>query len=253
MITVKDQLNREVVLRAPAQRIVSLVPSQTELLHYFNLEKEVVGLTKFCIHPNEWFQSKARVGGTKNVDFDQIKALSPDLIIANKEENTKEDIERLARDYTIYISDVVTFEDAYDMIESVGRLCGKEQQAVDLIDNIQESFEGFQPSSKKVIYLIWKDPMMCVGTDNFIHTVMETAGYSNVVTKPRYTEISTEEIKQLNPDEILLSTEPFPFKEEHLQEIEKTTGVKCRIVDGEMFSWYGSRILGLRKYLDKIR
>lgn len=250
MIILKDQLNNEIELAHAAKRIISLVPSQTELLHHFRLEQEVIGITKFCIHPAPWFQSKTRVGGTKKLDIEKIRALNPDLIIANKEENTQEEIELLQKEFVVYISDIITFEDAYEMIESIGRLCGREQMAVDLIDEIQESLEDVRQLNKKIIYLIWRDPYMCVGTDNYIHSVFEKAGYQNLISAPRYLEITLDEIKSLHPDELLLSTEPYPFKEEHAQELTKKTGIPAKIVDGEMFSWYGSRMKYLRKYLD---
>lgn len=252
MIKVKDQLNNEIELANPAKRIISLVPSQTELLHFFGLDDEVVGITKFCIHPERWFQSKTRVGGTKKLDLDKIRNLRPDLIIANKEENTQEEIELLQKEFVVYISDIITFEQAYDMIESVGRLCGKEQLAVDLIDEIQESFDSYVPKHKKVVYLIWKDPYMCVGTGNYINSVFDIAGYQNVIQQPRYVEISEDEIIRMKPDVIFLSTEPYPFKKEHVQQLRERTGIPVKIVDGEMFSWYGSRMKDLRNYLDSL-
>jgi ABC-type Fe3+-hydroxamate transport system substrate-binding protein len=253
VIEILDQLGNQISLKSPAKRIISLVPSQTELLHYFGLEDETAGITKFCIHPNEWFTSKKRVGGTKNLRIDVIRGLQPDLIIANKEENTQAEIEALQKEFNVYISDIITITDAYQMIEHVGCLCGKEQQAVDLIDNIQESFEDFKQASGKVAYFIWKDPFMVCGHSNFINEVISFAGFENVIASPRYIELSSSQLSELDVDYIFLSSEPYPFKEEHINEFKKLTNAKIVLVDGEMFSWYGSRMLKLRNYLDQLK
>jgi len=253
VIEILDQLGNQISLKSPAKRIISLVPSQTELLHYFGLEEETIGITKFCIHPNEWFVSKNRVGGTKNLQIEAIRDLQPDLIIANKEENTQAEIEELQKEFNVYISDIITMTDAYQMIEHVGCLCGKEQQAVDLIDEIQESFEDFKQVSGKVAYFIWRDPFMVCGQSNFINEVISFAGFENVIDLPRYVELSSAELSKLDLDYIFLSSEPYPFKEEHINEFKELSKAKIVLVDGEMFSWYGSRMLKLRKYLDQLK
>ncbi|MEO9531094.1 MAG: helical backbone metal receptor [Crocinitomicaceae bacterium] len=250
MIKRIDQTGREVRLEHPAKRIISLVPSQTELLHYFGLEEETIGITKFCIHPDSWFRSKQRVGGTKNLDIQLIQSLKPDLIIANKEENTKEDIEALQRDFQVYISDINTIPEAYQMIKDVGLLCGKEQAAVDLIDTIQEDFSELNKVSARVAYFIWKNPYMVVGQSNFINSMIQELGLKNAIQDDRYVEIEVEEVAKLNLDYILLSTEPYPFKEEDKVELENRLGIKVLIVDGEMFSWYGSRMLKMKDYFN---
>ena len=252
MVELKDQLNNQITLDAPAKCIISLVPSQTELLHYFGLEDETIGITKFCIHPNSWFQAKKRVGGTKNLHIDEIRALNPDLIIANKEENTQTEIELLQKEFNVYISDIITLQDAYQMIQDVGMLCGKEQVAVDLIDSIQESFEGFKRASGQIAYFIWRDPYMVCGQANFINEVIKLAGFQNVISEDRYVELTAEQISSLELDYIFLSSEPFPFKEKHIEAFRKLSKAKVVLVDGEMFSWYGSRMLELRSYLDKL-
>jgi iron complex transport system substrate-binding protein len=248
MISLKDQMGRTLELENPPKRIVSLVPSQTELLSYFGLEKEVVGITKFCIHPKDWFHSKMRVGGTKNITIQKVVDLKPDLIIANKEENTKEDIELLQEVAPVYVSDINTVEDALGMMKDIGLLTRKEQLAVDLIDEIQEDFEHFPSYSGSVLYLIWRDPYMVCGTDNFISAILKKIGFNNVIESPRYREISKEEIMEMNPDYIFLSSEPYPFSEDHLVEFKELSDAKIVLVDGEMFSWYGSRMLKMKKY-----
>ncbi len=231
------------------KRIISLVPSQTELLYDLGLEDEVVGITKFCIHPEHWFRNKPRIGGTKDVKFDRVEALSPTLIIANKEENIKEQVEALASIAPIHTTDISTLEDTYQMIQEIGKITNTSVKAEEIIGNIKEGFrilsEQLQSQTPKTcLYLIWKDPYMSIGGDTFIHDMMLHCKLQNVVTnETRYPSISIEQIQSLAPEIILLSSEPYPFKEKHIAELQthlpKTT---ILLVDGEMFSWYGSRL-----------
>lgn len=248
MISLDDQLGRKVELETAAKRIVSLVPSQTELLHHLGLESETVGITKFCIHPKAWFEQKSRVGGTKNVDLDKVRSLQPDLIIANKEENSEADIEELSKEFPVYISNVNIVAEAYQMIKGVGLLCGKEQMAVELIDDIQDDFNSFPSYSGRVLYFIWREPYMVCGRNNFIHSIIEKLGFENVISASRYVELDLDKIQELKPDYIFLSTEPFPFTSAHIDEIKAHCSAEIMIVDGEMFSWYGSRMLKMKKY-----
>ncbi|MCB9223087.1 MAG: ABC transporter substrate-binding protein [Crocinitomicaceae bacterium] len=252
MISLEDQIGNQIQLSGPAKRIVSLVPSQTELLYFFGLENETVGITKFCIHPEEWFRSKTRVGGTKNVQIQKVRELKPDLIIANKEENTKEDIIELQEICPVYVSDVNNVDQALQMIRQVGELCGVEQKAVELIDDIRDDFGSLPNFNQSAIYLIWNEPFMACGKDNFINAVMESIGLKNLIEDSRYITISKEELIKKRPDVILLSTEPFPFTTEHCYALEHELGVKVRLVDGEMFSWYGSRMLKMKDYFRKL-
>lgn len=240
--TATDQLGREVRLPKEPTRIVSLVPSQTELLFDLGLDSRVVGITKFCVHPESWFRSKTRVGGTKKLHFDVIESLNPDLILANKEENNQEDIERLAKDFPVWVSDVNDLDSALEMIRSVAEITGKNAQP--LIKEIELGFSELKPIAEKpkTLYLIWKNPYMAAGTDTFIHNMM-SGGFENACSETRYPELSEADIQRLNPDLILLSSEPFPFKENHISELKKLLPeTEIRLVDGEMFSWYGSRL-----------
>lgn len=224
-------------------RVVSLVPSQTELLFELGLEDRVVGITKFCIHPDEWFITKTRIGGTKNLHFDVIRELNPDLIIANKEENTREDIEALEKDFPVWVSDVNDLDSALQMIESISEITDSDASL--LINKIATGFAELQPlnSSKRVLYLIWKNPFMAAGSDTFINDMLERCGFENVVSETRYPELTEQQIIDLNPEVILLSSEPFPFKEAHIKEFQELLpNATIKLVDGEMFSWYGSRL-----------
>jgi ABC-type Fe3+-hydroxamate transport system substrate-binding protein len=243
----KDQLYRQVVLtNFPPRRIVSLVPSQTELLADLGLADSVVGLTKFCVHPSDWRNRKTIVGGTKQIHLDRIRDLQPDLIIANQEENDKEQVETLAKDFPVWVSKVVDLESALAMILEVGTICDRLPEAESLETAISSSFKklrSFTPLS--AAYLIWRKPYMVSGGDTFIHAMMKRAGFKNVFAdQMRYPEVSVTDLQQADPDVILLSSEPFPFKEEHLVELqEHCPRAVIRLVDGELFSWYGSRLL----------
>lgn len=263
MQTFTDQLNRKLELPSPPKRIISLVPSQTELLYDLGLRNEVVGITKFCVHPEEWFRTKTRVGGTKKYDFEKIKALEPDLIIGNKEENEKEQIEELMKHYNVWMSDIYNLKDAFDMITRVGTLVGKREEAVNLKLKIESQFNVFEqsqslrtPNSKlRTSYFIWRNPYMVAGRDTFINEMLKLCNLENVFTDrtSRYPEISNEEIIEACPEIVLLSSEPYPFKEKHIQELQELLpNAKVLVVDGEIFSWYGSRLLKAPEYFSDL-
>jgi ABC-type Fe3+-hydroxamate transport system substrate-binding protein len=249
-----DQLGNKIEIPNPVQRIISLVPSQTELLFTLGLDDEVVGITKFCVHPEGWLKKKAVVGGTKNFHFETIDSLKPDLIIANKEENYKEGIEQLQQKYPVWISDIFSLQDAISMIQSVGVITGKETNADVIAKQISSSFQQLKKRSPlKVLYLIWRKPWMAAGNDTFINTMIEAIGWQNCVKQSRYPELSAEDIKALQPDVILLSSEPYPFKEKHQKELKEIVpSSKVILVDGEMFSWYGSRLIKAPEYFNNI-
>jgi ABC-type Fe3+-hydroxamate transport system substrate-binding protein len=254
-----DQTGRTIILSSPPLRIISLVPSQTELLHYLGLTEEVVGITKFCIHPSEWFHSKTRIGGTKQLNIAAIRHLQPHLIIANKEENLKEQVEELAPDYPVWISDVVDLPTAFDMIASVGSLVGKKEKAEELINQVKQNVEALpliKPNeSRSTCYLIWRNPYMTIGGDTFIHSMLAIAGFDNIYkSEKRYPEISINDLRQNNCKYLFLSSEPYPFKQKHVEELQKELpGITILLVDGEMFSWYGSRMLHVAAYFKNLR
>ncbi len=239
-------LGREVTINYPPKRIISVVPSQTELLYDLGLRDEVVGITKFCVHPDEWFRNKERVGGTKQLNLDKIRELQPDLIIANKEENEKSQIDELMQEFPVWVSDVDTLPHAMLMIQVIGQMTGTDGNAVNLVDDIVHSFRALNHAAqpKKVAYMMWYNPWMSVGGDTFISHMIHVLGWQNVLEgQERYPEVSLEQLKKLNPDMILLSSEPFPFKEQHIAEVKKVLpDAEVILVDGEMFSWYGSRL-----------
>ena len=253
---IKDQLNRIIDIRRNPQRIISLVPSQTELLYYLGLRNEVVGITKFCVYPKEWYTTKTKVGGTKQYKLDVIDELHPDLIIANKEENNKEQIEILARKYPVWISDIKTLEDAFNMVLTIGELVNKKEVAQDLAKILKMRFSALNFTKKhRIAYFIWRKPYMIAANDTFINEMLKVAGYENIFEDfSRYPEISLEQLKENNPDVIFLSSEPYPFKEKHFDDFKKNCpGAIIKLVDGELFSWYGNRLLKSVDYFEKLK
>ena len=239
-----DQMQRSVELTFPLKRIISLVPSQTELLHYFELEKEVVGITKFCVHPQNWFSTKQRIGGTKKLSIQEIIDLQPDLVIGNKEENTKEDISILEKVVPVWMSDVNTFDAALDFILKVGLLCGKMDEAKKLSSEIAGGFKKLETigQGRSVLYFIWDEPAFVVGKNTFIDAMISKIGFTNICKAERYPALA--DLKNINPDFVFLSSEPFPFSENHSKKFQELfPSSKVILVDGEMFSWYGSRML----------
>jgi ABC-type Fe3+-hydroxamate transport system substrate-binding protein len=257
--TFTDQLGRELKISFPPKRIVSLVPSQTELLFYLGLDSEIAGITKFCIHPAEKVKAKLKVRGTKQLHLEMIREIEPDLIIGNKEENKEDQVKELMSEFSVWMSDIKTLNDAYDMIQCVGELVNRSEAAEKLVSHIQSQFETLRNKLKnseplKTLYLIWRNPYMTVGGDTFINSMLELSGLDNCFKNTlRYPEISEDEMKAANPKVILLSSEPYPFKEKHIAEIKSICPLaKIMLVDGELFSWYGSRLLKSPSYFEKV-
>jgi len=209
-----DQMNRTIRLEKTPRRIVSLVPSQTELLYDLGCKDRVVGITKFCIHPDKWFREKTRVGGTKQLNFDRIAELEPDLIIANKEENTKDDIERLALDYPVYISDISNVDDALKMIQAIGQIVNESNRAQVLSNQILNDYQSWPQLDGKVLYFIWANPFMVAGKNTFIGQVLSDLGLENAIDDPnaRYPELTELELSQLDLEYVFLSSEPFRLR-----------------------------------------
>jgi ABC-type Fe3+-hydroxamate transport system substrate-binding protein len=251
-----DQMGNSVALEFPPQRIISLVPSQTELLADLGLGHRVVGITKFCIHPAPWLASKAVVGGTKQFNLEVISALQPDLILGNKEENYQEGIEALQQSYPVWMSDIADLPGALTMIRAVGEITDASTAANNLANNIENAFRAFRRRAAplSVLYLIWRKPWMAAGKLTFIDSQLQAMGLENAVSQSRYPTLLPEEICDLKPDLIFLSSEPYPFKEKHIAELQDLNpAAKVLLIDGEMFSWYGSRLLQAPAYLNGLQ
>ena len=250
-----DQMGRAVEIPDSPQRIISLVPSQTELLFDLGLDAEVIAITKFCVHPKKWFRNKTRVGGTKKLHLEEIVALRPDLIIGNKEENEQEQMEWLMDRFPVWMSDVVSFDDADDMIRSVGQITGKAPEGIEIANRIQQDMENLpQAPPLRTAYFIWRQPWMLAGQNNFINTILEKLGLINVFDNHgRYPQATDKQLRRLQPELILLSSEPYPFQLRHFEELQALSpDAKIMLVDGELFSWYGSRLLHTKAYLEEL-
>ncbi|WP_431136055.1 ABC transporter substrate-binding protein [Psychroserpens mesophilus] len=246
----KDQLHRTLHLKDTPKRIVSLVPSQTELLVDLGLENEIVGITKFCVHPKHLRKEKTIVGGTKQVHYNKIRDLNPDLILCNKEENTKTMITELEHIAPVHISDIYTIDDSLELIEMYGDMFKVQNKAKIIIDAITRKLNLFSEnytkrSPLKVAYFIWKNPYMVAANQTFINDMLLVNHFENVFQNSnRYPDIKLLELKEKQPDVILLSSEPYPFKISDIEDFKIVCpDAKVIIVDGEAFSWYGSRLL----------
>ncbi|MFI5153510.1 MAG: helical backbone metal receptor [Chitinophagales bacterium] len=253
----KDPLGRNIALANRTEKIVSLVPSQTELLYDLGLDKQVRGITKFCVHPPQWGYPKQIIGGTKNINLERIRMIGPDLILGNKEENERDQIETLARDFQTWISDVKNLKDALGMIRSIGQMTSTSGLANSMAESIEKKFSMFKISDDPLpaAYLIWRGPWMAAGGNTFIHDIMKYCGLSNVFKEiSRYPEITVDQLQTSGCKLVLLPSEPFPFSERHRFELEdQLNGVRIILVDGQMFSWYGSRLLHAADYLHSLR
>jgi ABC-type Fe3+-hydroxamate transport system substrate-binding protein len=240
-------------------RIVSLVPSLTEYLWALGLNDEVVGITKFCVHPKEWYKNKTRVGGTKQLDISKIKQLQPDLIIANKEENTKEAIEQLQKEFEILLTDILDIEGAFQALSTIGKAVNKDQQAQLLITEIKARFsqQKWLFNGQTFLYFIWKDPYFLVGVDTYIHSFLSHFGLKNACASDRYPSLEDwknhVETADKAPTYIFLSSEPFPFESKHIEQVQALfPASQIILIDGEMCSWYGSRMLEAAAYMQQL-
>jgi len=239
-----DQMERKVQLKPSPQRIVSLVPSITEFLFALGLEDRVVGITKFCIFPDEWFRTKTKIGGTKSPDIQKIKTLQPDLIIGNKEENREEDIAEMSKFSPVWMSDVNSVSDMYEMLQALGEVLGCSTNVKPWLTKWEAFFQENKTrgQGRSALYVIWKDPIMVVGKNTYIDSYMTEIGYNNCVNEDRYPML--KDLEGIEPEEILLSSEPFPFKEEDFVKFKSLfPKANIQLVSGEEFSWYGVRNL----------
>ncbi|MBA6155653.1 ABC transporter substrate-binding protein [Tenacibaculum sp. S7007] len=257
----KDQINRVFELPKTPKRIISLVPSQTELLVDLGLENSIVGVTKFCIHPLGLKKTKTIVGGTKTINIEKIKSLNPDIILCNKEENTKEIVKACEQIAPTHVSDIYDLKDAKELINQYGEILSCETSALKINEELEYKINDFKQFIKnqktiKVAYFIWRSPWMVAANSTFINHLLQLNNFKNIyANKERYPEVDIEIMTQESkPELILLSSEPYPFKEIHIQEIQKhNPNSKILLVDGELFSWYGSRLLKAFDYFKELR
>ncbi len=248
----KDQTGHFINLTKTPEKVVSLVPSITEFL--IDLGVNVIGRTKFCINPEGSVKGITKIGGTKNVQVEKVLELGPDLVVANREENTRDQILELWQKVPVWVSDVISVEQSLDMMLQLGEITGRISQAMEIVENVKVKLSSCEKSAKgTIIYFIWKDPWMVAGKSTYINSMLEHLGYSNLIHAERYPEISFERLKTLNPDHIFLSSEPYPFKVKHskiLREVFPKSNIN--LVNGEFYSWYGSRILKTNSQFTKV-
>ncbi|MFN0203422.1 MAG: ABC transporter substrate-binding protein [Bacteroidia bacterium] len=243
-----DNIGRRVQFPAKLERMISLCPSVTETLYDLGLAEKVVGRTKFCIHPSSEVKKAKIIGGTKKIDFAQIDALKPDVIWSVKEENTQEIVEELAKKHPVFVFDIDDFTSALEMIRVLGKLTETELLANQLTKNIQSQWTALKNKveAKKCLYFIWKEPLMLASKGTYIDTVLTHLGFENLAHTlgERYPIIEEKQFADLAIETIFLSSEPYPFAEKHLDYFRKLApAAQIQIVDGEMFSWYGTRML----------
>jgi ABC-type Fe3+-hydroxamate transport system substrate-binding protein len=257
VVEIIDQIGGMVRLNSVPQRLVCLVPSITELIFELGMGHTLVGITKFCELPKEQVQTIQKIGGTKNIHVATILSLQPDLVIANKEENRKEDIEALKRFLPVYVSEVKDLEDNNALILQLADLLGVAEKGIEIVENIRACFLRLEQVVKphqmpSVAYIIWRKPYMAAGNDTFINDMLNRCGWSNYYAIPRYPEIDINLWKMEPPDLVLLSSEPYPFTRQHISEIRQINhNLKIKLVDGQMFSWYGARMLHAPEYFIK--
>ena len=245
-------LKNEQLIKTCPQRIISLVPSVTETLFSLGLEERIIGRTNYCVHPEGQVKSIKSIGGPKNVDYAAVDSLKPDLIIADKEENTKKIVDELSSRYPVYLSVVENYDDALKTIKDIGVITDTVNKAEEMVNQINQKFEGMNIfNSLKAAYLIWKNPYMAAGSRTFINSILGRLGFVNPFTgfEGRYPVIELEDIKRFNTDVIFLASEPFAFGIEHKRELEELNAAKKVIlIDGEMFCWPGSHMLKAPDY-----
>jgi ABC-type Fe3+-hydroxamate transport system substrate-binding protein len=254
-----DQIGRKVHLNTVPKRIVCLVPSQTELLYDLGLEESIVGITKFCVHPEFLLNCKTVVGGTKKINIQKIISLNPDIILCNKEENTEEIVKACEVICAVHVSNINTIDHNLELIFQYGRLFDKSTKANILTEKLKEKLQEFKHEIQRgpcfnVAYFIWKDPWMVAGNVTFINHMIELLGWTNGYGHlNRYPEVNLNDMSN-KIDFALLSSEPYPFKQKHIDHIRDLhPNLKIKLVDGEYFSWYGSRLLLALNYFKNLR
>ncbi|MFD2366238.1 helical backbone metal receptor [Pseudoduganella sp. GCM10020061] len=242
---------------APDARIVSLVPSVTELLCDLGLAPQLVGRTGFCIHPAEAVAAIPKVGGTKDVNLDKLRRIAPTHVVVNVDENEKPTVDEIAR-FVPHI--VVTHPNAprdnLALYRLLGDIFAREDEAEALCAAFEREYALLQAAPRRpnrVLYCIWKDPWMAVSQDTYIAAMLAEIGWTvPQLGEARYPRFEWSDALVRSLDQVLLSTEPYRFTEEHADALERQLGKPVRLVDGEMLSWYGSRAVRGLRYLREL-
>jgi len=255
-LTLADALGRLLTVRQRPERIVSLVPSLTETLFAFGLEREIVGVTRFCVEPRRGVAGKTKVGGTKALDVAKIKALEPDLVVASAEENSPEDVTRLIdQGCSVFVTLVTSVESAIDLLRQLATITGTTAAARPIIQGAKEALAFVRAASAgrepvRVFCPIWRNPYMTCGRGTYMHDVITVCGGRNVFgeRQERYPRLELAEMAALDPQVILLPSEPYCFTKRHKADFRafaEVTAVKnghIFFVEGRVLTWYGPRI-----------
>ena len=255
-----DQVGYQIKLKSEVNSIVSTVPSQTELLFDLGLGSKVKGVTRFCVHPKNAVAHIPKIGGTKNLDIEKIREINPDIIIGNKEENIKEQVKKLKTDFPVWLSDIKSPRDALDMMTEIGEITQTKGKAAELVNEIQqllnELAEIGSDRKRKALVFIWKNPYMVAGRDTYMHEVLKLLGYETAIHRDdeRYPQVTMDQVEESEPDLLLFTSEPFPYSSRELQIFqEKIPNCKKLVVNGEYFSWYGSRMIKSFQYFKQLK
>ena len=250
-----DALGVPLALAKPPQRIVSLIPSITELLFSLGLDERIVGVTRFCTYPPEGVTKKIKVGGGKDPDLKRILDLQPDLVIANVEENRREDVEALrAASVPVFVTYPRTVREGIELIFTLGGLTETVPVAEAMAGPIEQVYRETVEQTRgrrpvKVFCPIWRRPYMSINRDTYVHDVIRVSGGENIFADrlERYPEVALEDVERLQPEVVLLPDEPYPFKAKHIEELRTLDVPAIRdgrifLIDGKILSWYGPRI-----------
>jgi ABC-type Fe3+-hydroxamate transport system substrate-binding protein len=261
-----DALKRRVTIKSPPKRIVSLVPSLTEALFVFGVDKAVVGVTNFCVEPREGVGEKPKVGGTKTLNVDRVLELEPELVVASAEENRKEDIQALIDEgLRVYVTLPSTVEEAIELLEQLADMTGAGRKAARVVkearaalDDMRARNDGMAPVS--TFCPIWRNPWMSIGPGTYMHDFVTVCGGANIFAwrHERYPRIELAEMAERNPEVVLLPDEPYRFSSKHVPEIAAFSDVpavqngRIYLVDGKRLCWYGPRIASSLRYVSEL-
>ena len=249
-----DDIKRTVNFLSPPATIVSLCPSVTETLCDLGLSEKIIGITDYCIHPKDIVKNINKVGGTKTVSITKVKTLKPEIIFAVKEENSKKTIKILSEIFPCYVFDINSFSDALKMINTLGEIFSKTKNATSLSENIVKAFSKIQVTKQHVdyLYFVWKNPWMVAGNNTYIESLLSKFYLKNIINKSKYPKIELKNISS-DPQIIFLPSEPYKFSKTDKMELQKVfPKSKILLVNGEMFSWYGSRMVKAAVYIEKL-
>jgi len=224
------------------KRIVSLVPSLTEFLLELGFEKRLVGRTLYCERPVDLVESIAVVGGTKKISVKKVLELKPDLVLAQKEENDRAQVEEIAQTVPCVVSEIDTVDSFVSYVSDFASLFYEPlvQDFYLEIMNLRDQCKKSDRKYSRCLYFIWKEPWMVAGKGTYIDSVMNLAGFENALSDSRYPVLNWEEIQELSPDLVLLSSEPYSFNESHLNWFQRNLeSARIELVDGRFYSWYG--------------